>query len=95
VAAFSDIWVIDLHDPYNPTRLINTPGYSERYPSWSADDSQIVFTRSPLTTRSKEKPGIFVMNADGTGTKSLVNPSDGHALDWKRCCPNCTTVCAQ
>lgn len=95
VAAFSDIWIIDFANPYNPVRVFNTPGYSERNPSWSPDDSQIVFTRTPLTTSRKAKPGIFVINTDGTGEKALVNPSDGHALDWRRCCPTCVTACEQ
>ena len=95
VAAFGDIWVIDLAEPYNPTRLTNTAAYSERFPSWSADDSQIVYSRTPHNTSRKEKPGVFVMNADGTGTRALVYPSDGSWLDWRRCCPNCDTVCAQ
>jgi dipeptidyl aminopeptidase/acylaminoacyl peptidase len=94
VAAFGDIWVIDVANPYNPVRLTNTGTYSERFPSWSADDSQVVYSRTPHNASRKEKPGIFVINADGTGTKALVYPSDGSWLDWRRCCQNCATVCA-
>ena len=58
----NDVWVVDLNDPANPVKLTDTPldefDSSERFPSWSSDDSQIVFTR---------ERDMYTMNADGSG----------------------------
>ncbi len=81
-ANYTDIWVISLVDPTNPVNLTNTPNVSEDSPSWSPDDSKIVFASG----------GITVMNSDGSGVTQLgVN---GGRPDWRRCCPTCARACA-
>jgi hypothetical protein len=87
----SDFWVFDLDDPANPVRLTQTSGGSEFSPSWSADDSKIVYRRNWGTKREQ---GIFVINADGSGATGNTYPVDGYMPDWRRCCPTCVTVCA-
>jgi len=90
----SDFWVIDLNDdPANPIRLTQTSSVDEFTPSWSADDSKIVYRRN-APKRSKENAGIFVINADGSGATGNAYPVDGYMPDWRRCCPTCATVCA-
>lgn len=86
----SDFWVFDLDDPANPVRLTQTSGGSEFSPSWSADDSKIVYRRNWGTKREQ---GIFVINADGSGATGNTYPVDGYMPDWRRCCPTCVTVC--
>ena len=83
---FSDIWVIDLVDAANPVNLTRTPARSERDPSWSPDDSRIVFVMTPSEPGSK--PSIFVMNADGTGVTKIAQPGKNvfgfNEPDWRR-----------
>jgi len=88
----SDLWVIELVDPANPVRLTQTLGANEISPSWSADDSKIVYRRNAGPKRGNS--GIFVINADGSGATGNTYPVDGYMPDWRRCCPTCVTVCA-
>lgn len=78
----SDLWVIDLADPGNPVNLtnINTTGGGGTKPTWSTDDSKILFW------------GMFTINSDGTGRTYLG--VEGSRTDWRRCCPTCATTCA-
>jgi len=72
-----DIWVIDLFEPANPINRSNTPTIQEWTPSWSPDDSKIIFQRDG---------SIYLMNANGTGVTKLARPSKGtaHDPDWRR-----------
>jgi Tol biopolymer transport system component len=63
-----DLWVIDLSSPAMPLNLTATAGASEQDPSWSADDTRIVFRRNAGATSS----GLFRINADGSGLTSLA-----------------------
>ena len=75
-------------DPYTPADIYaaNSDGSDLRRltygggesPSWSPDGSKIVFNRLPLP--GSQDPGIFVMNADGTGVTDLRVP--GHSPSW-------------
>ena len=82
--SFRDIWAIDIGSPGNPTNVTQSPDVSENMPSWSPDDSQIVFQR----TNSKKRASIFVMNADGSGATEIGKPKKGLAgqrsPDWRR-----------
>ncbi len=82
--SFRDIWVIDVGSPENPTNVTESPDVSENMPSWSPDDSQIVFQRR----NSKNRASIFVMNADGSGATEIGKPKGGLAgqrsPDWRR-----------
>jgi len=89
----SDLWVIELDDPANPVRLTWTSGAREISPSWSADDSKIVYIRN-APRNSKIKSGMFGIYADGSGATGDGYPADGTMPDWRRCCPECATVCA-
>src|SRR5581483_4592269 len=60
-----DISVMDANGT-NVQQLTHTCLDSD--PSWSPDGSQIAFT----STRDSQQPGIFVMNADGTGARPVT-----------------------
>ena len=78
---FGDIWVIDLADPLNPVNLTNTLDIGSTMPSWSPDDTKIVFTISV---------DIYVMNADGSGVTQIAKAKKNvfrlWTPDWRRCC---------
>jgi len=77
-----DLWLLDLNDLDHPVNLTNTTGepvtgVREFSPSWSPDDSQIVFS----ATRYRDTV-IEVVNADGTGRH--VISSEGRKPVWRR-----------
>jgi len=81
-ASWYDLWTVDVFNPANIFRLTNTPKIYEHGPSWSPDDSQIVFVNGPGTAG-----GISVMNVDGTGARQIVTPQRGVQLEgpqWRR-----------
>ena len=81
-ASWYDLWTVDVFNPANIFRLTNTPKIYEHGPSWSPDDSQIVFVNGPGTAG-----GISVMNFDGTGARQIVAPQRGVQLElpqWRR-----------
>jgi Tol biopolymer transport system component len=81
-ASWYDLWTVDVFNPTNVFRLTNTPKFYEHGPSWSPDDSQIVFVNGPGTAG-----GISVMNFDGTGARQIVAPQRGVQLElpqWRR-----------
>jgi hypothetical protein len=88
-----NLWVIDLTDPANPVRLSQVYSSNPLMAGWAPDDSKIVYRRN-APKGSKEKSGIFIINADGTGAPGTY-VVDGYWPDWRRCCPTCATVCAQ
>jgi dipeptidyl aminopeptidase/acylaminoacyl peptidase len=79
VRAFG-IWVFDDVEISHSARQIAEHGDE---PSWSPDDSQIVFKR----VGQKNRTGIFTMNADGSGQAQIVFPGPGERVDfpaWRR-----------
>lgn len=74
-----DIWVIDLNDSANPVNLTRTTDISEKGPSWSPLDTQIVYVRNN---------SIYVMNADGLNVKRLASSPRKDLIlrdpDWRR-----------
>ena len=89
-AGYQDIWVFNVADPLNPVNLTSTATISERRPSWSPDDSKIVFLRA--TSKPRVPTGIYVMNPDGSGLARISE--SGSSPDWRRCCPSCAVACA-
>ena len=67
-----DLWTVDPFNPASVIRLTNTPNIYERTPSWSPDDSRIVFANGPGPSNYG---GIWVMNSDGTGATEIVPPA--------------------
>jgi len=76
------LWIIDLADPANPVEFTATygTGINPAWPSWSPDDSKIVFW------------GMWTINSDGSELTNLGVA--GNTPDWRRCCPTCATPCA-
>ena len=90
------LWVIDLSDPSNPVRISQASSANPLMPSWSADDSMIVYRYlAPWTKGKRGQSGIYVMNADGTGATNEGYPTSGYWPEWRRCCPTCDVICAQ
>jgi len=83
-SSLRDIWRIELADPANPINITHTSAVSENMPSWSPDDSRIVYQQ----LNRKNKPSIFTMNADGSGVTEIGKPTSGLAgqsqPDWRR-----------
>jgi len=78
----TDLWVLHMEDPAHPINITNTPTISERAPSWSPLDTQIVFE-----VRELKNSGIYVMNADGSNVKRLAASASNvklRAPDWRR-----------
>jgi Tol biopolymer transport system component len=73
-----DIWVIDLTgNYYAPTNITNTMDFTEIQPSWSPDNSQIVYSKNGY---------IYKMRADGTERVQLAAPGRRQQLrgpDWR------------
>jgi len=80
------LWIIDLADAANPVELTATYGTSVNRPSWSPDDSKIVFQMNCFQCT------MHVINPDGSGLTDLGLA--GSTPDWRRCCPTCATPCA-
>lgn len=73
-----DIWVIDVADPANPVNVTSTSGQGESAPSFSPDDSEIVFVGAA---------GIEVISANGTNRRVLAKePKSSHLANptWRR-----------
>lgn len=69
-ASGGNLFVLDLASPSTPQQLTSTSDLTEASPSWSPDDSRIVFERYGSGSAAKQS-GIYVMNADGSGVTSL------------------------
>jgi hypothetical protein len=82
----SALWIVSLADPANPVELTATFDTGAVSPSWSPDDSKIVYRRMVSS-----KVTISVINADGSAEVDLAN---GDRPGWRRCCPTCATACA-
>jgi len=83
----SALWIVSLSDLANPDELTATFDTLAVWPSWSPDDSKIVYRR-----KVSAKVTISVMNADGSAVVDLAN---GDQPGWRRCCPTCLISCAR
>jgi len=78
---YYELFVIDLLDPANPIRVTDTPKVSERDPSWSSDDTEIVFEQE--FRAGKQARGIYAIRPDGTGLRLILKGEVGNP-DWRR-----------
>jgi len=82
-----EIWVVDLADPANPVQLTNDPSVCFASPSWSPDDSEIVYHKGDILVNAWGCE-IWKMNADGSGKTLLLKPAKRIKTaswpDWKR-----------
>jgi TolB protein len=62
-----------------PARLTNNQRV-DRNPTWSPDGSEIAFEGAPGPSEYDNR-AIYVMNADGTGTRRLTSPNDINDFD--------------
>ena len=80
-------WTISTVDAFGHRTQLTAPDCSSKYPSWSPDGRQIVFSSNRLS-RNYE---IWILNTDGNGLKQLttasgfsikprINPLDGRVL---------------
>lgn len=79
----NELWIVDVANPANPVMITNTDDQMENMPTWSPDDSQIAYRR----LGTKNRVSIFVINADGSGTKEIGFPSSRDQQDrpdWRR-----------
>ena len=83
----SALWIVSLDDLANPLELTATFDTGAVGPSWSPDDSKIVYRR----VVAGGKTIISVINADGSAVVDLAN---GDQPGWRRCCPTCAKACA-
>lgn len=74
----SALWEVGLADPANPVELTATYGISALSPSWSPDDSRMVFQWNTFSA----KYHMYVINADGSGLADLG--ATGSRPDWRR-----------
>jgi len=72
-----DIWIVELSNPLNAFPSISGKA-AERQPSWSPDDSRIVYWRT-----GPGKDGIYTVDSFGVEDPVLLT-SSGTAPDWKR-----------
>ena len=74
----SDIWTINPNGS-GAQDLTPDPSSFDFQPQFSPDSTKIIFTRIPLTGPD----GVYVMNADGTGTPAFVpNTAGGRQATW-------------
>ena len=80
VAARGDIWTLPAENGI-PRNLTNSNGLAEREPTWSPDGKSIAF----FDDSTENGYEIFIMPADGTGTKRQLTKSNGafkSDLNW-------------
>jgi hypothetical protein len=80
-----DVWLLDVTGA-PPIQLTDTPTWraQEKWPTWSPDDSQLVFCRN----NDKRRSSLYVVNADGTGYQEVGSPTreEGFWMShWRRC----------
>lgn len=67
---FGEVWSWDFADPAGPRRLTDTPDpRNSDNPAWSPDGTRILFD----TNRSGTEVAIWVMEADGSGSRRLIS----------------------
>jgi Tol biopolymer transport system component len=73
----TDIWLMDLEDPANPTNLTQGAGGSQPgSPCFDAADEKIYFV-AHLSSRKGGTWRTFRMNVDGTGLEQITNQKAG------------------
>ena len=77
-----DIWVVDLDDPENPTKLTDTADKNEMHPTWSPDDTEIAFGRDWQTKKDWEREIAVVSATDGSNLRVLAEDASNPA--WRR-----------
>ena len=78
-----DIWVMD-KDGSNPKRLTTRPD-SDYLPGFTPDGKSITFTSWRTETRDEDRaPHIYIMNADGSAQRRLVerNMGTSSGVSW-------------
>jgi Tol biopolymer transport system component len=90
----SDIFVANVGDlldrgPGHRTNITNSPGLIDSDADWSPDGTQIAFTIQPVSvtdpTKAGGPPKLYIMNADGTGSRQLLLDNPGRSEvgpDW-------------
>lgn len=75
-------WSIHLFnaDGSNPVRLTDDAGVADSEPAWSPDGTRILFTRVRFVSERQYTSEIWLMNADGSDQKTVVE--DGFAAKW-------------
>ncbi|HJW14263.1 MAG TPA: protein kinase [Thermoanaerobaculia bacterium] len=70
--AGSHLWRVDPPSP--PAELTRDPAYSERYPDWSPDGREVLFSRW-ASGEPEETSTLWIMNSDGTSPRSVTKSS--------------------
>jgi Tol biopolymer transport system component len=74
----TDIWLMDLDDPVNPTNLTQGDGGSQPiFPCFDAADEKIYFVSWVPGKRGGGSWRMFRMNVDGTGIEQITNQKVG------------------
>jgi Tol biopolymer transport system component len=79
--AYYDIWIVDLDTPSSPVRITSESDVAEHYPSWSEDDSRIVYERADYSGKLVS----FAFGAiDTDGTDAEVIAGESGMPVWRR-----------
>ena len=86
-----DLWVIPVFFPEDAYPLMTTPDIAEIRPSWSSDDSQVVYRRfgdPPCGAKRKGRNAwrLAIRNVDGSpidGCDERIILSIGDQPDWR------------
>ncbi|WP_299764498.1 DUF5050 domain-containing protein [uncultured Dokdonia sp.] len=71
-----EIYVMDIDGTHQ--KQLTHSAIDDWYPSWSPDGTQIIFSNA--TGKDKKDRTIYVMNADGTGIRKLID--HGSQAEW-------------
>jgi Tol biopolymer transport system component len=84
--AYGDIWTFELdgeNTPKNPINLTNTSGIQESRPSWSADDTKIVFMAADVAGGKWLKNHRFEVIDSTDGSDRTKISDDGSHPVWR------------
>jgi dipeptidyl aminopeptidase/acylaminoacyl peptidase len=81
---YREIWVFDLDDLANPLRLTNNTNRNEQGPSWSPDDSEIVFSSYNRKGGHKATYGRLEVMSAVDGSNRRVIAENGWGPTWRR-----------
>lgn len=73
----SEVFIAN-RDGSNPINLTNYSGF-DGYPTWSPDGTKILFVSTRNGPGESPRPGIFVMNPDGTDISQITYPDEEEA----------------